>query len=799
MTASAATPLLTYCTRCRAKREVRDAKPEFTKSGVPATRGQCSTCGGNVYRMGATAAHATLPKPARAPKPARRRSQAKTTRKARGRKPRAGKAGKASRSSLGRLVIVESPAKARSIGGYLGDGYTVLSSKGHVRDLLKSRLSVDIEHNFEPEYRVPNDKRTVVKELRAAAADAEEIYLATDPDREGEAIAWHLIAAAEMPPRQTRRVVFQEITGSAIREAFRQPRSIDLDLVNAQQARRILDRLVGYQVSQLLWSKVRSGLSAGRVQSIALRLVVEREKEIEVFQPVEYWTVHADLARQAPSAAPTAFRAQLLRIGEQRVTYDAKSSQPPLLASAAALQPHIETLKRSRFRVTNVKRGTRQSKAAPPFTTSTLQQAAANSTGFRARQIMSLAQQLYEGIDIGQGSPVGLITYMRTDSLQVSQGAQADARRFVTKNLGEKYLPKQPPQYKTRAKGAQEAHEAIRPTSVARSPEAMRKFLTSEQWRLYALIWQRFLASQMAAAIYSTLRIDIEAGLQAEDMPYKWRASGSQLVFAGHLAAVRMAGAVGSSAAASKSHNLPDLQAGEWLDAKQILPEQHFTQPPPRYSEASLIRKLEELGIGRPSTYAPTVSVIQTRDYVQHKDRRLHPSRTGTVVSELLKEFFPDEMDYAFTAKLESQLDEVSQGKLDWRPMLGEFYAPFAQRLEHARDNMPRREVIEKVGRSCPDCSDGELLVKYSRFGKFIGCSNYPDCRHTERYLERVGLACPACGDEHGGEIVARRSRKGRTFYGCIRYPDCDFTVWKLPKKAATRKEAIDSEAKPAP
>ena len=761
-----------YCFKCKTKRDMLKAEAIYNRAGIPATRGECPECGTTMYRSGRTAAHEGLPKPEKVERPARKKKKAKRKTKPKS-KARSGSNGR--RANVGKLVIVESPAKARSIGGFLGEGFTVMSSLGHVRDLLKSRLSVDVEDNFEPEYRVPNDKRAVVKELKSAADGAEEIFLATDPDREGEAIAWHLVAAAEMPENDVRRVVFHEITDSAVAEAFAQPRQINMDLVNAQQARRILDRLVGYQVSQLLWSKVRGGLSAGRVQSIALRLVVEREKAIAGFTPVEYWTIDAELAKRA--GAEESFTARLARIDGESVHYDQKGDKPPVLADEATVQPHLEILNRSMFEVAGVKRGTRQGRPSAPFTTSTLQQAASNRFGYRAGRTMQLAQQLYEGIDIEQGKTTGLITYMRTDSVQVSKDAQSEARKYILERHGKAYAPKSPPVYRTKSKGAQEAHEAIRPTSVWRSPDSVKDFLNAQQLRLYSLIWRRFVASQMAPAIYDTHRIEVKAGLSRDNMPYLFRASGQKLKFPGHLA---VSGASGNGDADGK--DFPEVAAQESLDAKEIRPEQHHTQPPPRYTEATLIKDLEERGIGRPSTYAPTVGVIQARDYVTQEDRRLIPTKTGEVVCELLSEFFDVEMDYAFTAKMESQLDDVSSGKRDWRPMLDDFYHPFEQRLVNARENMPRRPIVEKIGRICPRCEEGDLIVKHSRYGKFIGCSNYPECKHTERYLERKGLLCPQCGEESGGEIVAKRSRKGRPFYGCSRYPDCDYTVWRLPR-----------------
>ena len=796
MTDASAQTLEAYCFKCKTKRDMQNPQAIYNKAGAPATRGQCPECGTAMYRTGATTAHDDIPKPEKIERPKRKKSNPKRKAKPKSKAKSRAKSN-AKRQNVGKLVIVESPAKARSIGGYLGDGYTVMSSLGHVRDLLKSRLSVDIEQDFEPEYRVPNDKRAIVKELKAAAEGADEIFLATDPDREGEAIAWHLVAAAEMPQSNVRRVVFHEITDSAVAAAFSHPRQINMDLVNAQQARRILDRLVGYQVSQLLWSKVRGGLSAGRVQSIALRLVVEREKEIEGHVPVEYWTIDADLAKRANGSDSSNFTARLVRISDSNVTFNTKGDKPPILDSEATVQPHVDILCQSQFVVDAVKRGTSQGRPAAPFTTSTLQQAASSRRGFSARRTMQLAQQLYEGIDIGQGNPVGLITYMRTDSVQVSKQAVAEARTFVAKRHGRKFLPDKPPIYKTKSKSAQEAHEAIRPTSVMRTPESIQSFLSRPQLQLYALIWQRFVASQMSPSLFDTLSIQVKAGQKPSDMPYRFRASGRKLKFAGHLAVYGQEERRMREARNGQNQTFPDLAAGEMLDLRVILPEQHFTQPPPRYTEATLIKQLEDKGIGRPSTYAPTVSVIQTRDYVTQTDRRLSPTKTGRVVSDLLSEYFDVEMDYDFTANMEDQLDEVSQGKADWRPMLDDFYHPFSKRLNTARDKMPRQNIVEKIGRACPSCEDGDLVIKHSRYGKFIGCSNYPDCKHTERYLERMGLLCPQCGEEDSGEIVQQRSRKGRVFYGCSRYPDCDYTVWQLPRDLKKLEERSPNEQTP--
>ena len=761
--------LQAYCVKCKTKRDMQEIEAVYTKTGAPATRGVCTECGTNLFRMGETPAHANVPKPEVIEKPVRKKKATKSAKKT---KKATKSAKKQPKKNIGKLVIVESPAKARSIGGFLGKGYTVMSSKGHVRDLLKTTLSVDVENEFEPKYRVPNDKRTVVKELKSAAQYADEIFLATDPDREGEAIAWHLVAAAEMPEDNIKRVVFHEITDTAVAEAFSHPREIDMNLVNAQQARRILDRLVGYNITELLWDRVRNRLSAGRVQSIALRLVVEREKEIEVFNPVEYWSIDALLGKKNIKGKQGEFTARLAKI----------NGEDPVLDSAEVVEPHVETLKKSLFIVDSVKRGTRIRRPSAPFTTSTLQQEASRRLNFNARRTMQNAQQLYEGIDIGQGKSVGLITYMRTDSVQVSEQAQANARKFVHATFGKEYTPAKPPVYKTKSKGAQEAHEAVRPTDVSRTPALMKDYLKRDQYRMYKLIWERFVASQMANAIYDTLRVELNAGLTEADTPYLFRASGSKIKFYGFLALYEDSKDEDSTEEDDEGLIFPELDDNERLDLRKLFPEQHFTQPPPHYTEASLVRTLEEYGIGRPSTYAPTVTVIQSRDYVTKDDKRLVPTDTGRVVSDLLAEYFAEEMNYSFTAKMEDQLDGVSEGKMDWRPMLDEFYTPFEKRLTNARENMPKLVQEEYVGRTCPTCETGDLVIKYGRWGKFIGCSNYPECRHTEQHLERTGHLCPTCGQEHSGEIVERRTRKGRTFYGCSRYPECDFSEWKLPK-----------------
>ena len=753
-----------YCIRCRTKRVMVDPQAEYAQNGTPRTRGKCAVCGTAVYRPGKTPAHEGIAKPEVTMKPVRRKKSSKE----KGRKNNTGKkaADDAGRRH-GRLVIVESPAKARTVGRFLGKEYTVRASVGHVRDLLRSQLSVDVEHDFAPKYRVPNEKREVVKELKAAAAQAQEIYLATDPDREGEAIAWHLIAAAEIEESRAQRVVFHEITERAIQEAFAHPRQINMPLVNAQQARRILDRLVGYNITELLWDKVRNRLSAGRVQSVALRLVVDREREIEAFVPEEYWTLDAELAKLNlnGSATTPSFVARLMKIAGEPVDFHVEDD----------VRPHLETLEKSQYVVQEVKRGTRQRRPAPPFTTSTLQQEASQRLGFSARRTMQVAQALYEGIDINGGT-VGLITYMRTDTTTVAAEAQHEASAFIREQYGKDFAPSSPPIYRKKAKSAQEAHEAIRPTSVYRTPDSIKHALTGEQLRLYTLIWQRFVASQMVNAVYATQRVDILAGPADEPQkPYLFRVSGSVVQFPGFL---RVYEETREDNAIDEDLNrvIPDLEPGEILRLLRLLPEQHFTQPPPRYTEATLVKALEEKGIGRPSTYAPTVAVIQNRDYVIRKSRQLVPTPTGLLVNDLLVKHFPDVMDPNFTAQLESRLDQIAAGGNDWVPMLREFYGPFSEQLDYARRELPSQRQMETVGRDCPECGS-PLILRYSRFGKFIGCSRYPECRYKEPWLEKTGVACPRCG----GELVEKRSKKGRRFYGCVNFPTCDFTSWKRP------------------
>jgi DNA topoisomerase-1 len=753
-----------YCFKCKEKRVMLDPKAEWSAGGSPGTRGTCPVCGGTIYRMGSTPAHEDLPKPEVTSKP----------RKSAKKKAKGGKKKAKSVRRAGTLVIVESPAKARTIGRYLGKGYTVKSSVGHVRDLLRSRLSVDVENNFEPEYRVPNDKRKLVKELQEAGARANEIFLATDPDREGEAIAWHVREAAEMDPERTKRVVFHEITKPAIEAAFEHPREIDMDRVDAQQARRILDRLVGYNLSPLLWRKVRGRLSAGRVQSVAVRLVVEREREIQAFEAVEYWSIGAQLSQH------------LHRQTEPRPYFVSKlhklQGEDPVLGSEAEVLPHLAALEKASWDVGAVKIGKRTRRPAAPFTTSTLQQEASRKLSFGASKTMRVAQQLYEGVDIDAGEGVGLITYMRTDSVSVSKEAQQEAKRFVEEHYGAEYAPPEAPVYRTKAKAAQEAHEAVRPTSVYRSPKKMKKFLKRDQYRLYQLIWERFVASQMENALYDTVSADIWAGdvaVAVEERPYLFRSSGSTLRFAGFLMLYEETRPEDKPDDEDAEHPVPsDLQENENLDLVMLLPDQHFTQPPPRFSEATLVKQMEEEGIGRPSTYASIISTIQNRGYVTVENRRLIPTETGEIVNDLLVEHFPNILSVDFTARMEEDLDEIADGK-DWVPVIQTFYDQFEVNLEEADSSIPKLDVQkeqEPVGRDCPECGN-PLVYREGRYGRFIGCSTFPKCRYTEQILNLVGVQC-AFG---GGEMVERRTKKGRTWYSCSKYPECQWTSWKKP------------------
>ena len=725
-----------YCMKCKTKREVKDPVAGFNAKASPVTTGTCSVCGTKMYRMGKTDAHEGLTPP---PKPVK------------------------VEVLEGKLVIVESPAKAKTVGRFLGKGYTVRASVGHVRDLLKSQLSVDVDNNFEPKYRVPNEKKEVVKELKKLAKKSEEIYLATDPDREGESISWHLMEAAEIDPDRTKRVVFHEITAPAVADAFSHPREINMDLVDAQQARRVLDRIVGYSISPILWEKVRGRLSAGRVQSVALRLIVDREREIDDFIPVEYWSIHAEFK---PEKLKSSFIAKLAKVDNEDPTFGSEDDVKPLLID-------MET---AAFSVTKVKRGERRRKPSGPFTTSTLQQEASRKLGFTAKRTMGLAQGLYEGQDVGEGGTTGLITYMRTDSMNISEVAQKEARDYITGKYGENYLPAEPPVYKTKSAGAQEAHEAVRPTSAMRDPEKVKEFLEPAMFKLYRLIWQRFVASQMEVAVYDTLQVEVTG--KTNEHEYLLRASGSAVKFPGFMVVYEEAKNEDAKTDEDENVKIPaGITEGQVQELIRLIPEQHFTQPPPRFSEASLVASLEENGIGRPSTYAPTISTIQQRGYVFREDKRLIPTDIGVQVNDLMVQYFPEVVDFNFTAHMEEDLDKIADGQMAWRDAIREFYTPFAEDIKKAQAEMPvTKSEPEPIGRICPE-DGGELVIRYGRFGKFISCANFPTCRYTEPWLEKIGVTCPK---DHG-ELVERKTRKGRTFYGCENYPNCDFTSWKKP------------------
>jgi len=722
-----------YCVKCKEKREVENPQPAFNRGGTPITRGTCGVCGTTMIRTGRTSAHEGM------------------------------KADEylASQRS-GKLVIVESPAKARTVGRFLGKGYTVRASVGHVRDLLRSSLSVEVENNFTPKYRVPNEKKEVVKELKELARQHSEIYLATDPDREGEAIAWHLMEAAQIEPKLAKRVVFHEITQTAIEDAFSHPREINMDLVNAQQARRVLDRLVGYSISPILWEKVRNRLSAGRVQSVALRLIVEREREIDAFIPVEYWTIAAEFK---PQGIRSTYIAKLAKI----------DAVDPELPDEATVLPIVTDMEAATYSIARIKRGERRRKPLAPFITSTMQQEASRKLGYTARRTMSIAQQLYEGLDVGEGGSTGLITYMRTDSTNIAEVAQKEAREYIQQIYGQSFLPETPPQYKTRAVSAQEAHEAIRPTSVFRSPDKIKQYLTNDQFKLYQLVWQRFLASQMEAAVFDTLSIEIEAKTQIHE--YLLRVSGSTVKFPGYLVVYEEAVDEDQKTEEENARIPSGLEEGQRQNLVRVIPEQHFTQPPPRYSEATLVQVLEEYGIGRPSTYAPILSTIQERGYVIREAKRLFPTETGILVNDIMVQHFPSIVDLHFTAHMEADLDQVAAGQEGWTDVVAEFYREFEPVLRRAQEAIPvTKAELEKIGRICPDCG-GDLVIRWGRYGKFISCNNFPNCRHTEALLEKIGVKCP----NDGGEIVIRKTRKGRIFYGCANYPNCEFTSWKQP------------------
>lgn len=673
------------------------------------------------------------------------------------------------------LIIVESPTKAKTITKFLDGKYTVLSSYGHIRDLPKGDLGIDTENNFEPRYVIPTRARKKLGELKKAVEKAEVVILATDEDREGEAIAWHLVHALGLNDAKNKatkdkmmeRIVFHEITKQAISDALENPRDLNMDLVDAQQARRVLDRLVGYKLSPFLWKKVMRGLSAGRVQSVAVRLIVEKEREIQKFKPEEYWSIEALLQKQqATSNEQQEFMAALH-------SKNGKSLGKMAVKSKKESDEILAALKGGEWKVAQIEQKEVKKHPLPPFTTSTLQQAAGNKFGYPAKRTMMLAQNLYER---------GFITYHRTDSLSLAPSAVEAGRAYIAKELGKNYLPDEPRFYKTRSKGAQEAHEAIRPTDPAKNPDMLK--LEPAQKKLYEFIWQRFLASQMMPAIFASTTMDIATGTD-----YAFRATGQILRYAGYLKVYPMK---------FTEAELPELKEGDALELKKLDPHQHFTKPPARYSEATLIKELEKNGIGRPSTYAPTISTIQDRNYVQkNEQKRLAPTEIGFIVTDLLLEHFPKIVDYQFTAGMEKTLDDVAEGKEKWQEAIGEFYGPFEKTLEEKYEAVEKKDLTESTDRKCPECGK-PLIIRMGRFGKFYACSGFPECKFTDALEpkdekgEKFDLPCPKCVE---GKVVVKRTRRGKNFYGCKRYPDCDFAVWDKPVvqdvKGTTKKAVV--------
>lgn len=647
------------------------------------------------------------------------------------------------------LVIVESPAKAKTIEKYLGKRYKVIASMGHVRDLPRSQMGVDVEDDFEPKYITIRGKGPVVQELKRHAKKAKKIFLASDPDREGEAIAWHLANILKLDEHAKNRVVFNEITKDAVKESFKTPRSIEINLVDAQQARRIVDRLVGYNISPVLWKKVKKGLSAGRVQSVALRLVIDRENEIRNFKPEEYWKIEGKFRYKKST-----FTAKFLHY----------KNKPYKLQKNEDVKFITDQLNGNEFEVAKVTRKEKKRNPANPFTTSTLQQEASRKLGFKTRKTMMVAQQLYEGIDLKRQGTVGLITYMRTDSTRISADAKAETKDFITEKYGKEYVSHRK---QTGKQGDQDAHEAIRPTKTLRTPDEMKSFLTKDQHRLYKLIWERFVASQMAPAVIDTVAMDVEQG------DIKFRANGQAIKFKGFMTLY-----VESKDEEEQNKRLPIIDEGETVIATDIEPSQHFTQPPPRYTEARLVKTLEELKIGRPSTYAPTIDTIQKRNYVKLESKRFVPTELGEIVYEQVKEYFPEIIDVEFTVNMETLLDKIAEGDENWRNVVGNFYNGFKDDVERAEKEMEKIEIKdEPAGEDCEKCGS-PMVIKMGRYGKFMACSNFPDCRNTKAIVKEIGVKCPKCKD---GEVVERKSKKGRIFYGCSNYPECDFISWDKP------------------
>ncbi|WP_339249672.1 type I DNA topoisomerase [Sporosarcina sp. FSL W8-0480] len=651
------------------------------------------------------------------------------------------------------LVIVESPAKAKTIERYLGKKYKVRASIGHLRDLPRSQMGVDTENNYEPKYITIRGKGPILQELKKDAKKSKKIFLAADPDREGEAIAWHLAHQLGIDIDSDCRVVFNEITKDAIKESFKNPRPIDMNRVDAQQARRVLDRLVGYNISPILWKKVKKGLSAGRVQSVALRLIIDRENEIKAFVPEEYWSIVGEFTKNGKK-----FEATFYGDATKKLKLENKEQVDKILSKMSG----------NDFEVVNLVKKERKRNAAPPFTTSSLQQEAARKLNFRARKTMMLAQQLYEGINTGKEGIVGLITYMRTDSTRVSEGAKAEAASFIETMYGKEFIATTKTKTKESA-NSQDAHEAVRPTSVMRPPEAMKAFLSRDQLRLYKLIWERFVASQMAPAVLDTITADLMNG------EVKFRATGSEVKFPGFMK-VYIEG--NDDQKEEKDRILPPLEEGELIKGEDIDPKQHFTQPPPRYSEARLVKTLEELGIGRPSTYAPTLDTIQKRGYVTLDAKRFVPTELGEIVHQAMYQYFPDIINVEFTADMEKNLDGVEEGEVQWKQVIDEFYKEFEKHLKVAEEEMEKIEIKdEPAGEDCEKCGS-PMVFKMGRYGKFMACSNFPDCRNTKAIIKPIGVTCPSCKE---GQVVERKSKTKRIFFGCDRYPDCEYVSWDKP------------------
>ena len=649
------------------------------------------------------------------------------------------------------LVIVESPAKAATIGKFLGNNYKIEASMGHVRDMPKSQMGIDFEHDFEPKYITIRGKGELLGKLRKDAKAADKVYLATDPDREGEAISWHLLHALNLgEEKPISRITFNEITKTAVKKSITEARDIDMDLVDAQQARRVLDRVVGYTISDLLWKKVKKGLSGGRVQSVALRLICDREGEIREFIPEEYWTLGAKLK----DADGKVFEAKFYGKGETKTE----------LANEAETNEVLDGLKGKDFAVTDVKTGSRQKKPVAPFTTSTMQQEASKHLNMATQKTMMIAQQLYEGVNVKGEGTVGLVSYIRTDSFRISDEAYEAAVAFIKETYGDAFVNPERIVYKSKGK-TQDAHEAIRPTNVSRTPESIKDSLSKDQYRLYKLIWERFVASQMSPAVYDTLSVKLSAG------DYTFRASGSRLRFSGFLEAY-------SKGEEEDEKVIPKLTQGDILQAEQLLPEQHFTQPPARYTDASLIKTLEEIGVGRPSTYAPTLTTIQARHYVTKEAKNLFPTELGEMVDEIMKTYFPDIVDIDFTANMEKRLDDVEMGKEEWKQIIRDFYPDFKKSVENAAEKLEKIEIKdEETDIICEKCGRN-MVIKYGRYGKFLACPGFPECQNAKPYFEEAGVNCPECG----GKVLIKKTKKGRIYYGCEHNGDgCDFMSWNKP------------------